>query len=475
MDFFNSILSIIAIVLMAALLVIYRRARKLNAELLHERELLETLLNNIPDQIYFKDADSHFIKVNQSVANTLGVKSPRDAIGKTDADFFRAEDASAFRADDQSVMSSRVPLRDRVEHGIANGISTWMSTTKAPIFGPDSKAVGVVGISRDITERIRSQQQLSDVVSKARCILWNAHVTSVEGKLEWQRHVHSSEQLRKEFGLETMWGTQVDPTQMKKMSEITGTALASGAKGYQQEFWIRAKDGTPHWIKEDVQIAKVAENEWDLVGVSLDITERKQFEEQLFAANVMLERLAREDALTGLHNRRTILELAEMEWARWSRFGNPLSILMLDVDDFKAVNDIYGHEAGDKALRLIALDLKSSIRNVDRLGRYGGEEFVIVLPETTQDGAVTAGKKALCNIRSKALKLDQHTLNITVSIGVATAHKGDHDIATLLKRADQALLKAKRSGKNCIIAAHEPDLASLAEPIVNVTRIPGEL
>jgi diguanylate cyclase (GGDEF)-like protein/PAS domain S-box-containing protein len=459
MDTLHVIECIVAIVLLIAVLLIYRRSKRLHNELLHQRELLETLLNNIPDQIYFKNAESRFVKVNRSVASTLGIKDPEDAVGKSDADFFNADAAKAFRADDRSVMDSRKPLRDRVERGIVNGTETWMSTTKAPVFDRDGHPAGVVGISRDITERIRTQQQLNNVVAKARCILWNARVTRVNDNFSWYVKVFSSDQICKEFGIDitnekhVLWHTQVTPDQLTKMHETSRAALTGGAGAYKQEFWIRADDGTPRWVKEDVQITTVSENEWDVVGVALDITERKRFEEQLGAANEKLELLARTDVLTGLLNRRTLMEFAEMEWARSKRFNSSFSVLIMDVDNFKQINDVYGHGTGDQALKCIAEHLKSSVRVVDGLGRYGGEEFVIVLPETAQDGALTVATKALHAVRNEPLRVDTHTLKVTISIGAATLSKNDRNFEDLLNRADQALLDAKRTGKNCIVSA----------------------
>jgi diguanylate cyclase (GGDEF)-like protein/PAS domain S-box-containing protein len=461
MDTLHIIECVVALLLLLAVVLIYRRAKRLHNELLHQRELLETLLNNIPDQIYFKSAESRFVKVNRSVARTLGIKDPEDAVGKSDTDFFNADDARAFQADDRSVMDSRKPLRDRVERGIVNGIETWMSTTKAPVFDRDGHPIGIVGISRDITERIRTQQQLGNVVAKARCILWNARVTHVDGRLSWNVRVHSSEQICKEFGIDVanerhvLWHSQVTTEQLQKMHDTAHASIFGGACAYKQEFWIRADDGTPRWVKEDVQITPVSEREWELVGVALDITERKRFEEQIGAANEKLEQLARTDALTGLLNRRTLMEFAEMEWARSKRFNSSFSVLIMDVDNFKQINDVYGHGTGDQALKCIAEHLKSSVRVVDGLGRYGGEEFVIVLPETAQHGAVTVATQALHAVRNQPLQADSHALKVTISIGAATLSKSDRSFEELLNRADQALLDAKRSGKNCIVSAQQ--------------------
>ena len=444
----------IAIALLTGMVIAYLRAQKILSELSRERDLLQTLLDTIPDQIYFKDTHSRFIRVSQAVARTLGVTCPAEAIGKADGDFFALEDAQAFRADDMRVLSSRQPLRDRIERGTVNGVETWMSTTKAPLFDNTGNAIGLVGISRDITDRIRAERNLRECVSKARCILWNARVTHANGKFNWRIDFHSSDHLRRELGLEqSEWPKRIHPDQLKIMDETSATAMLGGAEGYNQEFWITTRGGETRWLNEDVRIAKVAELEWDLVGVALDITERKLFEQQLAAANEKLARLASEDVLTGLHNRRAILELAEAEWLRWERFTSVFSMLIVDVDNFKRINDIHSHQEGDRALRHVAAQLKASVRKVDSVGRFGGEEFVIVLPETTQDGAEHLAQKVLNQLRNAPIELGGVTVHITVSIGASTALSTDKNIAGLLHRADCALLLAKRAGKNCAVMA----------------------
>ena len=450
-----------AFVLLIAFVFMLRRETRRSGELTRERDFLQTLLDTIPDQIYFKDAQSRFVRVSQAVAKTLGVASPVDAIGKSDFDFFAAADAAAFRADDLKVISSREALRDRIERGTVNGVETWMSTTKAPLFDAHDNAIGLVGISRDITDRIRAEQNLRELVSKARCILWNARVKEQHGKFAWRIDFHSSDQLRKDLGLtQSDWASHIHPEQLREMDKTSRNAMLKGDDGYNQEFRVTTSSGETRWINEDVRIAKISDHEWDLVGVALDITERKLFEQQLASANDKLARLANEDALTGLHNRRKILEIAENEWLRWQRFEKPFSVLILDVDNFKKINDSYGHLEGDTALRHVASQLKLSIRKIDSVGRYGGEEFVIVLPETSLEGAQHLAQKVLNKLRAATIAINGDTVRITVSIGAAMVLKSDKNIAALIQRADGALSRAKQSGKDQVWSATETDVAA---------------
>ena len=171
----------------------------------------------------------------------------------------------------------------------------------------------------------------------------------------------------------------------------------------------------------------------------------------------LLGKLARIDGLTEIPNRREFDRVLEIEWLRAIRSGEPLSLLMLDIDNFKAYNDGYGHEAGDECIRQVALTIQASMRRgSDFAARYGGEEFVCVLPDTDRDGAVSLADKIRRNI--EALNIPHEYSNgdriITLSTGVASFVASTRKSPVeLLKAADGALFLAKGSGRNCIRAA----------------------
>lgn len=153
------------------------------------------------------------------------------------------------------------------------------------------------------------------------------------------------------------------------------------------------------------------------------------------------------DALTGLHNRHAFDNRLDQEFARWDRYRNPLSMIVLDVDHFKRVNDTYGHLAGDKVLQVIGTHLKRATRKVDFAARYGGEEFVILLPEVDLKGAKMVAERIRGEIEAKPFHSGDNRVNITVSCGVASFREGDGR-KTPFGRADEALYLAKRSGRN---------------------------
>jgi diguanylate cyclase (GGDEF)-like protein len=173
---------------------------------------------------------------------------------------------------------------------------------------------------------------------------------------------------------------------------------------------------------------------------------------ELKAANKRIEELAELDELTGSFNRRCILRMLEDEIARARRTNTPCSMALIDLDWFKRINDAYGHPTGDEVLRTFAITLFANIRNIDKFGRYGGEEFLLVLPDTSNDGAT----RILDRLRSIIADLDWSAfspgLRVTISAGVATLGANENPDA-VLARADAALYSAKARGRNRIAIA----------------------
>jgi diguanylate cyclase (GGDEF)-like protein len=165
-----------------------------------------------------------------------------------------------------------------------------------------------------------------------------------------------------------------------------------------------------------------------------------------------LDRLATTDILTETFNRRRLKEIAVQEVARARRFKQPLCIAMLDLDHFKAINDSFGHSIGDMALQMAAAAIRSRVRVHDHVGRYGGEEFVLVLPGTPLAGARRVAESVRDAIASVELETDSGPVTLTVSIGIAE-WCADETLDDVLGRADGALYRAKELGRNCVAEA----------------------
>jgi diguanylate cyclase (GGDEF)-like protein len=164
-----------------------------------------------------------------------------------------------------------------------------------------------------------------------------------------------------------------------------------------------------------------------------------------------VQRLANTDPLTRLYNRRHLFDRAQHEYERATRYGRPLSVLMLDIDHFKQINDTFGHAEGDQVLRVVAARCREGLRDVDLVGRYGGEEFAILMPETSLTDARQAAERLRRQVARSPIQTGRNALTITISLGVTTWDGAPNvTLPILLDRADQALYVAKRAGRNCV-------------------------
>ncbi len=215
-------------------------------------------------------------------------------------------------------------------------------------------------------------------------------------------------------------------------------------------FLLRAARRTGTFTEREVHFCElVAES-------AANALERAYLLEDLRKANEELQELARIDGLTGLLNHRSFRERLDEEISRAERYGTPLACMFVDVDDFKVVNDRYGHLTGDEVLQEIAKRTQQRTRRNDIVARYGGEEFVILLPQTDREGAITQGRRLLETIAEAPYPGLPTDDRVTVSIGMALF---DDDVVndgeTLLAEADAALYKAKQRGKNRLVLGNE--------------------
>jgi two-component system, cell cycle response regulator len=180
-----------------------------------------------------------------------------------------------------------------------------------------------------------------------------------------------------------------------------------------------------------------------------DLTASK---EELSQLNNKLREISLTDGLTGVENRRSLEERLKEQWSHSVRLHEPMAVVMCDIDKFKAVNDQYGHQAGDAVLKSIAQILKGEAREIDRVGRYGGEEFLLILPGTVLDAAVTFAERLREKVENHTFEYEGGTLRRTMSCGVAAApHPRVKDQEGLVRAADDALYVAKETGRNRVV------------------------
>ena len=239
-----------------------------------------------------------------------------------------------------------------------------------------------------------------------------------------------------------------DKSQEEAAKEIMATLQARGA--WSGEIRSVRKDGTFFWTHTNISEFHHPELGPVWLSVRQDITERKRAEEELRQANCRLEQMAYTDPMTNLPNRRGFLEALGRELQRIRRYGGHLSVALVDVDHFKAINDTHGHLVGDRVLAEFGSRLRDGLRQADLLARFGGDEFIILLPDTPLDAA----EATVDRLRPDALELPvggpPGAVSVTFSAGVSAVQGSDEaDLTDLLHWTDEALYAAKRAGRDC--------------------------
>ncbi len=200
-----------------------------------------------------------------------------------------------------------------------------------------------------------------------------------------------------------------------------------------------------------------ADGQIDQLGIIVyDVTDTTVGKQQLRKANEQLARLSRTDSLTQLNNRGYWEEVVAQEYRRTLRSGAQACLVMFDIDNFKRVNDEYGHPAGDAAIRRTAQALRETVRSTDIAGRYGGEEFGIVLVETGADGALVLTERLRKAIEAMTVQHEEHKIRFTISLGVAPLQGDLSGYEQWIARADQALYQAKQAGRNRVVMFETP-------------------
>ncbi|GEM_PF-3501213 len=244
------------------------------------------------------------------------------------------------------------------------------------------------------------------------------------------------------------WESRVHPEDRKRLNSILEKAITD-QKPYSADFRMKHRDGHWVWIQGSCSVIEYDKQTGEplrLCGTHQDITYRKNIEMEL-------DYQAKHDFLTGLNNRVELEKHFKEELLRTERYNHSLSIFMIDIDHFKRINDRYGHQAGDNVLKLFADFLLSSVRTSDYVARYGGEEFVVILPETARTKAMELAERLRLKISVQDIELEQTTVNITISLGIASYPEHGNEYQTLLRMADTAMYKAKHRGRNRVEVA----------------------
>jgi diguanylate cyclase (GGDEF)-like protein len=215
----------------------------------------------------------------------------------------------------------------------------------------------------------------------------------------------------------------------------------------------------PHnsWTFRAVEIGMLADA--TLLALALGYQFRVGQEERLRA-----ERLAQLDPLTGLNNRRAFYDKTSALWAQAIRHGHATSVMLLDIDRFKQINDVYGHAHGDEVLKVLAGALRHSIRQGDALARWGGEEFIVLLPETSQQEAVALAERLRAEIAAMRIPHEAGATAVTASFGIAQKEERHITLDALIAAADECLYLSKQQGRNRVTASPAGHAAAAQTP-----------
>ena len=347
-------------------------------------------------------------------------------------------------------------------NGISNGNSKWLNNLHdysikradgeiravQQVFFP-LKVLGspyIGSIVRDVTEKIEVENQLRKSEERYR-LLYEQMPLGYQSLNERGVLVHVNDVWLKELGYsrEEIIGRPftdfLDISSRNEFSRIFPQYRKSGHVN-DVEYTMLKKDGKTIIVRVDGRVRYDAQGNFVQTHCVLqNITKQKRLENEL-------NLLAITDSLTGLYNRRYFFELAEKEFNRTLRHNHSLSILMFDIDYFKRINDTYGHLVGDQVLVQIAKSCRETLRDFDIIGRYGGEEFVVMMPQTDGDSAWLVAERLRQRLMKMRFNTTRGNINLSVSVGVAEILDSDSVIEHLLDRADQALYIAKQNGRN---------------------------
>lgn len=407
------------------------------------------LLDEVGAFVYTTDRAGRYTYANRMVLELLGHPLD-DVLGKDISHFFGERGNAALREADHRVMQAGETIeREESNLIIATGELRTYWSTKKPLRDETGAIIGMLGISHDITakkrleDKVREQKELLDAVldnvdalvymkdANRRFLYANQHVATVFG--------HPVEQIVGRLDTDLMPREVAD-----RFWAQDQRIFASGQRQTSEESLVDAAGRQRHYWSVIVPCAR-PDGTPAVIGLSTDITELHELKEEL-------QRQTRTDSLTGIANRRSFYERGEQEFARSRRQGVPLSLVAIDLDHFKHINDDFGHPVGDRVLQHFAACCQQTLRDEDLCARTGGEEFCLLLPGIDAAAAHAVAERVRALTNACAVDMEHPALHISASFGVTSLVPADPCFETLLSRADHALYAAKQQGRNCTVS-----------------------
>ncbi len=443
--------------------------RKRLADELHAREKqFRSFVENANDIIYTLDLEGGILYLSPNYQKVLGV-DPAELLGKQFPEVLHPNDLPhCLDAFDSALQGQRLTgIEYRVRR--ADGSWSWQASNLGPIFDDAGRISALIGVGRDINLRKQAEEKLylSEeryrlLSDNARDVIWtiapDGTITYVSPSVEQTRGYTPQEAMSQT--LEQILTPDSIALNLAYFGEmLADVAAGRRPKAFRGQMEYLCKDGSTYWC--DVIATPILAEDGSLVellGVSRDISEHKRYESELKrakqatetlnqaleAANERLSCMATTDTLTGLWNRRHFEQAVAHEMVKADRYQQPLSLLIFDIDHFKRVNDTHGHLAGDRVLVELSRIAHQAIREADLLARWGGEEFMILMPSTAAHEAMAVADKLRVTFASHPVA---GLGTVTASFGVATYRSGE-PLDDWISRADRALYKAKLGGRN---------------------------
>lgn len=402
----------------------------------------ESIIDHMPGLVFYKDRNNCFVSVNKYVADAHKM-TKAEMTGMNLNKIYPDEVALQYYQDDLEVINSGEAKLNITEQWNTDEGVRWVSTSKIPFVNDNGEILGIIGMSFDITDRVLAQEEIRILQKTVEQAPDAIVLTEPDGTICYvNRAFVEVTGYTQEEAIGQNPRILKDNRDAKVNFPDMWEKIISG-KEWHGVFQNRKKDGSEYW--ERASISPLYDDDGNLIkfiGIKTDITREHKNE-------IEIERLYRTDMLTNVNNRRGFFELAEKELLRSQRYPQESSLLMLDIDYFKRINDEYGHNVGDQALREFAAVCADSIRATDIIGRIGGEEFAIYLVNMNLENAYPVAERIRRKVEQIEL-LDEngHKVEFTVSVGVTEITPFDHKLDQILKRADVAMYQAKNMGRN---------------------------
>lgn len=421
--------------------------KMMEQKLRREEQLFKALTDQSSDVIAIVNQEGIITYENRAIEEVLGFKAC-DRVGCRGFDNIHPDDMNFVMGEFKRLFQDINASASRSEVRLRNKEGNWIVfETVAGNLSYNNVVEAVIINLRDITERKMAEESLRESEEKYRTILENIedgyYEVDLSGNFTFfndsvcQLHGYSKEEL---MGMN--YRKYTDKEYSKKLFQTFNEVYKTGKPARGFGWQIIRKDGTKRYIEVSVSIkTDSAGNPKGFRGISRDITERKQIEQQL-------NHMATHDSLTGLPNRMLFMDRLQVAIAQSRRSKNRLAVMMLDIDNFKDINDTLGHMVGDQLLKEVGTRLTGILRQNDTVARLGGDEFIILLSDLGKIEYAEGIAKVILKSLRKPFILVDNTINSHASIGIAVYPDDCEDVDSLLKKSDMAMYAVKTKGRN---------------------------